>query len=484
VAAEPAAADEVITRCAGLPLALVIVAARAVTHPGLPLAALAEQLCHAQGLDALVGDDVVTDVRAVFSWSYRAVSPPAARLFRLLGLHPGPEIGVAAAASLAGIAWPEAHGLLGELARGHLVTEPTAGRYAFHDLLRAYAAELARTVDTDADRRAAMHRMLDHYVHTGCPAAMLLEPHRPPLVLASSVDGVEPEVIDDHGQALVWFTTEHPVLLALLDPAAAGGFDVHIGQLAWTLTDFLQRRGHWHDQATVYRAALAAAARSGDLPALARAHRQLGRAYTLLGDYENARTNYRRALALSAEIGDILGQAHTHLNLSHISEGQGNYPEALEHCQRALELAEQTGDRVMVARCLNAVGWYSALTGDLQPALDHCQRALALTRELGDRNGEANTLDSIGQAYHLLGDYERAIACFREAIEVFEEFGDRYPTAEALVQLGEAHKASGNAPAARDSWRRALEVFEELDHPDAAGVRAKLRDLDRLDDFE
>ena len=174
---EPDAVDEIIAGCARLPLALTIAAARAATSPGFPLAVFAADLREAgHALDPFDGDDAATDIRAVFSWSYRALSPDTARMFRLLGLHPGPDMTVAAAASLAGIAPDRARALLAELTRGHLLSEHRPGRYAFHDLLRAYATEQAQDCDDDDGRRAAVGRLLDHWLHTACAAAALLDP--------------------------------------------------------------------------------------------------------------------------------------------------------------------------------------------------------------------------------------------------------------------------------------------------------------------
>jgi DNA-binding SARP family transcriptional activator len=168
VAREPDAVDEIIASCARLPLALTIAAARAAASPGFPLAVLATDLRKATGvLDPLDGGDPATDVRAVFSWSYDALTTDAARLFRLLGLHPGPDIALPAAASLAATPPERAHALLAELTRAHLLAEHAPGRYGFHDLLRAYATELARTHDSQNVLSAAAHRVLDHYLHTG-----------------------------------------------------------------------------------------------------------------------------------------------------------------------------------------------------------------------------------------------------------------------------------------------------------------------------
>ncbi len=178
VAAEPAAVTAIITACAGLALALSVVTARAAANPRLMLAALAEELRETGGLDALDAGDTLTNVRTVFSWSYQALSEPAARMFRLLGLHAGPDIGAPAAASLAGVPVAGARAALTELTRAHLLTDRGGGRFTFHDLLRAYAAELADTHDSAVDRRAAIRRVLDHYLHTAYHADGLLRRSR------------------------------------------------------------------------------------------------------------------------------------------------------------------------------------------------------------------------------------------------------------------------------------------------------------------
>ncbi|MCO5971632.1 AfsR/SARP family transcriptional regulator [Actinoallomurus soli] len=165
--AEPGAVADLLAYCGGLPLALSIVAARASMRPDLPLALLAGKMrAGLAGLDALDAGEVTADLRAVFSGSYRTLTPEAARLFRLLSLHPGRDIAHPAAAALAGLPQDRARALLAELFRAHLITERAPGRFAMHDLLRVYAAEQARTFDTEAERSAACHRVLDHYLHS------------------------------------------------------------------------------------------------------------------------------------------------------------------------------------------------------------------------------------------------------------------------------------------------------------------------------
>jgi tetratricopeptide (TPR) repeat protein len=482
VAAEPQAVAGIITSCARLPLALAIVAARAATEPHLPLHALHAGLRDRSGggrLDTLSTDDPATDVRAVFSWSYQALTPPAARLFRLLGLHPGPDTSAPAAASLASLPLPQVRGLLGELTRANLLIEHVPGRYTFHDLLRAYATEQAHTIDTDQQRHAARHRILDHYLHTAHTADRLLDPHRDPLTLAPPQPGVIPEHFTNHQQALDWYTAEHPVLLAAVDHATVTGLDTHTWQLAWTLDTFLDWRGHWHDLAATGQAAVAAAGRLADPTAQANAHRLLAAAYLRLGRLDDAHTQLHHALNLYAQAGDLAGQAHTHLGLSYLRERWARPAEALHHAQRALDLFRAAGHRRGQALALNSVGWCHALLGDHQQALTSCERALPLFQQLDDRTGQAAVWDSLGYAHHHLGQHAQALTCYRNALDLVRDFDDRYNEADTYAHLGDTHHAIGDHEAARGAWQQALTILDQLGHPDAHAVRVKLHDHGR-----
>jgi DNA-binding SARP family transcriptional activator len=182
VAAEPDAVEEIIQLCGRLPLALAIVAARAAAHADFTLASIATDLRRTRGrLDAFGTAGVAADARTVFSWSYHHLTPPACRLFRLLSLHPGTDITVAASASLLGDVPETASRLMAELTSTALITEHQPGRYAFHELTRAYAAELSDGIDTDTGRREALARLLDHYLHSSHAARVELKPRREPI---------------------------------------------------------------------------------------------------------------------------------------------------------------------------------------------------------------------------------------------------------------------------------------------------------------
>jgi tetratricopeptide (TPR) repeat protein len=473
-AREPEAIEELIDQCARLPLALAIVAARAAAHPELPLAVLAGELRQADArLDALDAGDAATDVRNVFSWSYRSVGPEAARLFRLLGLHPGPTCSRAAAASLAGRPVGRE---LAELTRSHLLIEGPPGRYGFHDLLRVYAGELTRREDPAPMRQAARHRLLDHYVRTAVDAATLLNPVREPVTLAVAPPGAGSERLADRSAALAWFAAELPVLSGAVTLAIDEGFDEYACRLAWVVSAYLHLRGRWPERVAVLRSALVAAQRSGDRVWQARTHRDLTGAYAWLGRMDDSLVHSQRALDLYRELGDDAGRARTHRSICLLMERWGKLDQALEHARCSRDLFLGTDDRAGQAYAYNSVGWYHALVGSYEEAITECRQAITLLHDIGDRGGEATAWDSLGYAHHRLGHHDQAVPCYRRALDLLREVGDQYFEAPTLDHLGDTLYAVGDVAAARDAWRRALKILEELQPAEAAAVRAKLAD--------
>jgi DNA-binding SARP family transcriptional activator len=475
VASDPQAVQEIIDRCARLPLALSIAAARAAARPSFPLAAIAAELRAANGtLDPFGGTDLATDVRAVFSWSTRALSDDAASLFRLLGLHPGPDITAPAAASLAATSVPQAQVLLAELTSMHLVTEPSPGRYGLHDLLRAYAGEQAHTLVPDEARAAASRRSFDHYLHTAYIAARLLKPERDPIDLADPAPGTTAEDLTTSDRAMAWFTAEHHVLLACISASTAAGLDRHAWQLAWTMKTYLFRRGHWHEQLVAERAAADAARRDGDLCGLGTALFSLAEACERLNRLDEAGSHYRGALEAFAAAGDISGEADTCIGMAELAAQQHRFADALGYARRALDTFRRAGDATGQALALSGVGWSHALLGEYHQALACCQDALVLMVDLGLREGEASTWNSLGYAHQGLADYQRAAICYQRAVGLYRGLGDRYYEAGALTSLGDVHLSAGDSAAARRAWARALRILDEIDHADASHVRAKL----------
>ena len=473
VAAEAEPVATLLRHCAGLPLALGIIAARAAASPETPLATLADELRDASTrLDALDAGELPVNVRAVLACSRRSLSPAAAGVLAVLGLAPGADIGAPATASLTGLPVTRVRPLLRELVSAHLVQEHVPGRYRMHDLVRLYAAELG---DAEPGRaEAARCRVLDHYLHTAHRAAALLSRFRDLPSPAPPAAGVQPADPVDYPQALAWFTAEHDVLLAALSQAASHGLDTVACQLAWTLMTYLERQGHWHDWTVAGHAGLAAARKLADRRAEAHFHRWLARAYVWLGRSDDAGRHADQALALFGELGDRIGQAHVHHDLGLILARQGRYRDAVPHAERTLRLHRAAGHRFGEAGALNALGWILIQTGDPQQALIHCEQALVVFTQLDDKHGQANTWDSLAAAHHRLGQLDQAATCYRQAWHLLHELGNRRAEADALAGLAEVLQAAGDTSAARVAWQDALELFTDLGQPEADQIRARL----------
>ncbi|MER5201298.1 BTAD domain-containing putative transcriptional regulator [Streptomyces sp. NPDC002755] len=433
VTAEVDAVAEIIARCARLPLALAVIAARAATRPSFPLTVIVDELrANANSLDVFNGGDDVADVRAVFSWSYNALAPEAGRLFRMLSLHPGPDISLPAAASLACLTHVRTRKLLSDLTQFHLLNESVPGRYTFHDLVRPYATELAYDTDSQLEIKAARNRMLDHYLHTANGASLLVSPGRPMISLTPPAEGVRAEELNgDEGTARAWFTTELAVLLTVLGEAVVHKQDIHTWQLAWSMANYLHGRGMWREVEAVHHSAMEAACRLDSRTALAYAHRGIGTAMLGLGRLGEAVTHAERAIELFTEAGDLSAQAESYRTLASAVGDLGDLDAALKSGQRALDLLRESavlhggGDRtqVAIASALNTVGWYLARLGRHQQALSCCREALALFEKLGDYVNAANTWDSIAYAHYCLGRYDEAVTNYRNAITLDRQYG-------------------------------------------------------------
>ena len=397
-------------------------------------------------------------------------------MFRLLGHHPGPDISVPAAASLTATAQAAAARALRELTVASLLTEHSPGRYAFHDLLCAYAAELAHAADDEPARKAATDRMLDHYLHTATAASQRLHEYRELEPLSEPQPGVRPEEMTCLPQALEWFRAERRVLIAVISRAACDGSRTHVWQLPWAIAPFLYGQGFWHELEATQQIALAAARRLGNVTAQAHAHHFLGSAYSALGAHQKAMEQLTTALSLDRQLGAVTLQARDHNTLVVTCLRQDRFRDALSHAQEALQLCRALEHLYGQAHSLNSVGWCHAQLGDFQEALACCQQALAIYRDLRPRlvSGEADTLDSLGYAYHHLGRHAEAIACYQQAIDLLEDNGDPDHVAEFLIHLGDSYDSAGEREAARRAWQQSLAVRNDLQHPAVDQLRSRL----------
>jgi tetratricopeptide (TPR) repeat protein len=410
----------------------------------------------------------------VLSWSYRGLDPAPARLFRRLGLHPPGPVSVAAAASLAGVPVAEAEATLAGLVHAHLLDEVAPHRYAQHDLLRAFAAELVAADDAD-DRADAVRRLVDHYLHTAHAATMLLNPHANATAIEPPAPGVVCPPPADAARALEWLGLERRALMAMVEQAAEAGLDRHTWQLAWSLMTFLTRSGRWSDWMATQRVGLAAARRAGDVVGQAQCHRGLGRAYIHLGRNADGRAELWEALRLLDELGDHMGAAQAQLDLAMAAERSARFDEMLIHGHEALRRYERAGSLYGQANTLNSIGWAHANLGNHRDAMVNCRLALEMLVEVGNVPGQADTWDSLGYIHRQVGELAEAVVCYRRSAALYREVGNARVEAETLVSYGECLREVGQDDEARAAWERALAIFSDLGVSEAAGVRERLR---------
>ncbi len=477
---EPAAVADLAELCARLPLALNIAAARIATASHLPLADFTGQLRAAdERLTALDAGDPAASVRAVFSWSYRQLSPEAARVFRLTALHPGPDIAVAAVASLAGLPVRRARTLLTELVGAHLVAEPLPGRYAFHDLLRAYAGEQAAAVDEGTDRAGAVRRMLDHYVHTAAAAHHVINPAYRAVPLEEIDPRAVAETFDDMAPAAAWQLAERAALAGVAAVAAGYGYDGHIWRLSNAVTLFLDSRGDWQLLAELMEQAVVAAGRSGDPGVRALAHSNAAQARWRLGDSTGALAHLDRARDLWHELDDRSETANVERIAANIHGDDGRHVEELEHARAAVAASRQGGSVLSLAMSYAALAWACLRNGQYQLALDHAREAVELYRQAGYRTGEAGALDTMAQACYLMDRVEESLVRFQQAEAVAVDAGNRVYQVRTLVRISTAQRVLGDEDSADRHMRRALEITREMGLAIDDVVREALRVMDR-----
>jgi DNA-binding SARP family transcriptional activator/tetratricopeptide (TPR) repeat protein len=463
--ADPASTAVLADRCARLPLALRIAAERVTGRPAAPLAELVADLAdHQRRLEVLdAGGDDRAAVRTVFSWSYDRLPAEPAAAFRLLGLHPGPDFDTPAVAALADTDLAGARRWLDTLVRAHLVQPTGPDRYGMHDLLRGYAAELARDQDGAAAVAAALTRLLDHYLAAVAAAMDLLyaadRHHRP------RVDPPATPVpaLPDADAARAWLDAHRGLLVDVCAHAATRGWPAHAVRLSGLLFRYLEG-GHSLDALVVHQHALTAARATGDRAGAAHALTDLGVAQRLLGRYGPAGEHLRRAVALHRETGERVGEARALSNLGIVDERLGDNDAAIDHHERALLLYRQAGDRHGEASTLNNLASVYPTLGGYDAAAEHYRQALARYREIGDRMGEGTVLSNFGKVEADLDRHDTAIEAYQQALSIFRDLGHHYGEAAVLNNLGDTEALLGRYGTAVEHQRRALSIFRDLGH--------------------
>jgi|GEM_PF-76526 DNA-binding SARP family transcriptional activator/tetratricopeptide (TPR) repeat protein len=517
--AEPEVTWTLARQCALLPLALRVAAELASASPAMTLAELTDELADEQRrLDLLdAGGDSGSAVRSVLSWSYRHLPAETARAFRLLGLPPGPDCDLHAAAALTASTHAEARRTLELLVRKHLVHRTQPGRYGMHDLLRAYAAGLTAAHDAEGERHAALSRMFDYYAAAAAAAMDTLVPAEQHLRPRTGSPEIAVPPMSGPAAARGWLDSERAVLVAVTTYTTAHGWPGHATRLAGTLYRYLESGGHYPDAVVIHSAAHRAARHTGDRAAEATTLTNLGIIDWRQGRYRQAAGHHKQALAISRETGDRQGEAVALNNLGIVYERQGRFEQAAYHYRLAAALSAELEDRSGEARSLTNLGGIDCRQGCYDKAGTHLQRALVLFREIDDRSGEAATLIGLGTVDGHLGRHERAADHYRYALALARSVGDRtgevevlngagdvlltagrpgeayaqhsaalalagrigarYEQARAHDGLARAHHGTGDPGQARRHWNHALALFAALGAPEAGDVSSQLTAL-------
>ena len=457
------AVGEITRLCGFLPLAIGMVARQLHHHPAWTAAGRAAELATAarDRLELMATENL--SVAAAFDLSYADLTPDQQRLFRRLGLHPGPDIDGYAAAALHGTGLATARRGLEALYDQYLLSEAAPGRYRMHDLIREHARALAGRDDPERDRDQATARLLDYYQQAGALAEALLarQARSAPIPAAGAVPAAVP-ALAGREQALAWARAERANLIACLDHATGTGQHARIIALTAGLAALLRQDGPWAEAITRHAAALRAARHTGDRPGQATALTDLGVARRLTGDYPGAARDLQEALGIFRDLGDRLGQASVLKDLGMVRRLTRDYPGAARDLEQALGISRDLGDRRGQASALNGLGNVRLEAGDYPGAARDLQEALGIFRDLGDRLGQASALTGLGDVRRVTGDYPGAARDLEQAVGIYRDLGDRRGQAYALINLGWMRRETGDYPGAARDLQEALGIFRDL----------------------
>ncbi|MFD9734004.1 BTAD domain-containing putative transcriptional regulator [Umezawaea sp. NPDC059074] len=473
--AEPQAVERIVALCGGLPLALAIVAARVVANPRSSLATIADELSSEQGrLDVLDTGDLATSVRGVFSWSYKHLSEPTARVFRVLALHPGAHFAVPAVASAAAIPIEAAREALLELVRTNLLLSLGSDRFQYHDLLRMYAAELSNEVEDAAERRLVQKRLFSHYLYSA-NAAKIMEldwftPHEPIL------DGVVVVVgVGSQAEAMEWYEAEHNTLASLLRLAISGRFSEYVDVLQNALWLFMDMTSRWEQTVALSELVLEYFEEVEDPYEFApRMKIDLAASHGRRGRFEKSIEYSRAVLDAGHERGELHLQRKALNNMAMAYTELGRHQEAVEFAEAALEVSSRDRGGMGRRLVLNTLAIIYGRLGEHDKAEGCLREALELNRLRDDTHTVSQNLVVLGETYCELRKWDQAREVLVEALELSRANGSRYNEATSLSLLGDVREAGGDEAGAEVYRKQALDVFTELDMPEAHALRARL----------
>ncbi|MDF5753639.1 tetratricopeptide repeat protein [Spongiactinospora sp. TRM90649] len=456
---------ELARLCARLPLALRIAAERAASRPMMRLDELIADLRDESALwDALTaeGDDDIDAVRTVFAWSYRALPEAPARLFRLLGMHPGNEFGLPAAAALAGLSITQARQQLDVLVGAHLLEQPAPGRYEFHDLLRAYAVDQVRHLESPETRTKVSQRILDWYLHTADAAQNRIAPFDRYKLSEPVPPDVAPLSFDDYDSALRWYQIERANLVGVTRAAAEANSHGTAWRLAAVLRAIYMHQNAFDDWLTTGGIGVDSAERDGDRGGRAEALESLGRAYFQSRRLDEAEINHSAALDIRREIGDQFGEAVSLNTLGLIGLRRRHLDDARSFFEQAGVIFHRLGEHRWEALMRSNLAETLCEVQQLQAAIDVLLDVLSVFRDLADRASEGNALYHLSWAHREQGDVAAAHSSIDQAIRIAEDEDNPVWLAHWSVELGNVQRASGQPAEALVAYQRAASIQRRL----------------------
>ncbi|RKR92057.1 DNA-binding SARP family transcriptional activator [Micromonospora pisi] len=459
---ERAAAAELVRLCDRMPLALRIAAAKLASRPSRTIGNLVTELAGANRLDALTVDGGSRSVRTVFASAYRALSAPAARLFRLLGLHPGPTFHTLLAAAVADLPPQEARRIVDELVVAHLAVETGVDQYRFHDLIALFAQQCAAVDETASGREDAVLRIVDWYLAVATAANRVLDPGRDRVTAVLRHPPAEPPFPAEHHAALAFLDAERGNLLPITRYAAEHGLPTAAWQLTYLLIGFYDSRGHWPERVEMCRFAVSAARQIGDPATEGLMLSGLGVAHIMARRFDAALTSLHEALPLMLASGDQRGAGHVYNNIAAAYSGLRRFDEAVTAFRHALAIHTASGYRLGIALALNNTGHTYVRMGRPERSAADLAEALAIAREVGNPRLEAAVLHSLGEADLGRGALDEALDHLGRALLVYQAIGDRRYEAETMNGLGLALLRKGDPVAATSPLRRALLLTRDL----------------------
>lgn len=451
---------EIVELCGRLPLAVRIAASRFRHRPCWTLGDVVDLLRDQRGrLAELQAGNL--SVAAAFHLSYQQLPADLRRTFRLLGLHPGPDIDAHAVAALTGTTAHEARTSLDRLIDSHLLVQHTPGRYRFHDLIRAHAMRTCQEDEPGPERDTAQERLLDHYRHTAAAAMDIVYPHetgtRPRMAAGDTLT----TTFDSTSDAEAWLDVELPNLLAAAFHAARHGNHHNILTLAATLDRHLRTR-RWPDAVSLHSAALDAARTTNDPVGELHALNCLGWIHRMQGRHEQGVKYLEQALDVSHQTGHTAGETAALISLGWIHRTQGRHGQATSMYLRALHLARATADRGGEMTALGSLGHLHHVRGELSQGRTTFRHALDIARAIGDRNGELNALIGLGHIDRAQFRYDTASASYQQALDIARATGDRGGELNALNGLGHIYLLHARYDDAATCFTRMLHIARPI----------------------